>query len=342
MRLCLSQSSAKYRKTDTACRAPGRRRPRLALEPLEDRLAPADWSGIPSSDTTWTNTEVQHIVGTVTVAQGVTLTVQPGTIVKVNYGNNNLVVSGTLLVQGSGAQPVIFTSFRDDSAGGDTNNDGASSGSKGDWGTIQLNAAGGANVLDHMEVRYGGGWDQAAAVTDSGAPLTLTNSVATNSYTAGLRVAQASPTVSGDTFQNNNGAAVSTDLASHPAITNVTVASNGLNGLVLDSGTKPQPANGDGLVVRDLKEPQTITIPRAGIYQVDVFAAAGTEVKAPKEVKPAAPGKKKASEAMTATRIAKKPLVVTISPVASSMVRSLRATSSACRAQDGIRRTDGL
>ncbi len=42
------------------------------------------------------------------------------------------------------------------------------------------------------------------------------------------------------------------------------------DGLLLDAGTKPAETN-ETVSIRDLKAPQTVTVPRAGIYQVDVF-----------------------------------------------------------------------
>ena len=48
-----------------------------------------------------------------------TLLVTPGVVVKAS-----LTVFGTLKAEGTGAAPVIFTSYSDDSAGGDTDGDG--------------------------------------------------------------------------------------------------------------------------------------------------------------------------------------------------------------------------
>ncbi len=201
------------------------------LEALECRLAPANWSGDLTSNTTWSNTQVQSIVGNVRVDPGVTLTVQAGTVVQFNYGTN-LTIDGTLLAQGSSTQTIYFTSYRDNSPLSGSNN-----ASNGDWGTIQFNDDSTGNVLTDTQVNYGGGNGMSAAITDNGAPLTLSNSVVSYSYTAGLRVTTASPTVNGDTFQNNNGAAVSIDLASDPAITAVSLSKNGINGVELDSGS---------------------------------------------------------------------------------------------------------
>jgi RHS repeat-associated protein len=214
-------------------RRPKNRVPRLEL--LEARVAPASWSGAITSNTVWSNTEIQQVVGNVTVNPGVTLTVQPGTIVQFNVGTN-LFVDGTLLAQGTATATIVFTSASDNSATGGTN-----SASPGNWGSIQFDGDSTGNVLDQAEIRYGGG-SAAGEVVDSGGPLTLSGSVIGFSATAGLRIAGASPTLTGDTFSNNAGAAVSMDVASSPAITGPTVSGNSVNGVAIDGGTLPQSA----------------------------------------------------------------------------------------------------
>src|SRR5262249_13702067 len=156
---------------------------------------------------------VYWLSGNVTVPTGKTLTIAAGQIVKAPYGNENILVNGTLRATGTVAQPVIFTSYRDDSAGGDTDNSGATNGINGDWAAIQFTATSTNNLLDHAEVRYGGGWGPKAEVVDVGGALTITNSVLRNSYTVGLRVEGASPTLTNLSWSNNNSAAMSMDLA---------------------------------------------------------------------------------------------------------------------------------
>jgi len=57
---------------------------------------------------------------------------------------------GTLNVDGTNANPVIFTSYGDDSAGGDSNGNGSSSGAPGDYQTaVSVNA--GAASISHAE-----------------------------------------------------------------------------------------------------------------------------------------------------------------------------------------------
>lgn len=210
-------------------------RRRGRIEFLENRQLLAAWSGDvfdPAPGTPlWTNTEVQQITGDVHVPSGKTLTIQPGTVVQFNSGTN-LTVDGTLIALGSAGETIILTSYRDNSPTGGADNAGA-----GDWGAITFNAGSSASVLDHAEVRYGGysGGNLAAEVIDSG-PLTLTNSVLRDSYNAGLRIIGSTPTLSGVTFQDNLDAAVSMDLAAQPAINNVTLTNNFLNGVRLDGG----------------------------------------------------------------------------------------------------------
>src|SRR5262249_42659406 len=157
-------------------------------EILEARLAPANWMGTLTSDTTWSNSEVQHIVGSVTVAQGVTLTVQAGTIVQFNFGTS-LTVDGTLLAHGTAAQTIVFTSGSDNSATGGSNN-----ASPGNWGSITFDSNSSGSMLMDTAVAYGGGFGAVGAVVDNGGPVTLASSVVENSGTTGLRITQANPT----------------------------------------------------------------------------------------------------------------------------------------------------
>ena len=139
------------------------------------------YSGTITSNETWYGGQVYHITGNLTVASGVTLTIMPGAIIKFDV-NCSLIVNtdGTLIAEGNAAQPIVFTSIKDDTYGGDTNEDDDwSTPRPGDWNEIRNN---GGNVqLNHCRVFYGG-WGQFinqgdGMVRNASGNMTIQNSV---------------------------------------------------------------------------------------------------------------------------------------------------------------------
>ena len=160
-------------------------------------------SGSLTGNTTWSDSHLYVVDSAVTVPDGITLTVEAGTIVKaVLSSSNGLNVSGILLAQGTAADPVIFTSYRDDSYGGDTNGDGISSTpSPGNWAGLNFLANSDGSVLDHVKIAYA-----STGVNAQNASFTLTNSEVAfcSSYGVNSSIDETKSTPAGITIQGNS------------------------------------------------------------------------------------------------------------------------------------------
>jgi len=86
------------------------------------------------------------------------LTIEAGTVIKFGSGSGLTIKDAcTLTAAGTAEELVVFTSIRDDSVGGDTNNDGsATAPASNDWSHVLVTGAGTRASLDHCAFRYGG------------------------------------------------------------------------------------------------------------------------------------------------------------------------------------------
>ncbi len=145
---------------------------------------------------------VYHTSGSLTVPAGETLTIQAGAIVKL--GVHRITVDGTLDLDGTSGSPVQITSLADDSAGGDTNADGPSSGSPGNWQGILI-SAGGLIEADHATIRFSGS-SGFSGVHSNGGNLTLRNCSVSDSSSSGIDM-NGHPvlfTIEDSSFNNNS------------------------------------------------------------------------------------------------------------------------------------------
>src|SRR3989344_9087234 len=112
-----------------------------------------------NTPTTWTVAGSPYVIsGWAWLDVTATLTIDPGVVVKFTpdhfnqrYNGLNVSGGGKIMANGTSDAPVIFTSYYDDTASGDTNGDGSSP-LAGDWRGIVLDAD--ASELSHVEVRY--------------------------------------------------------------------------------------------------------------------------------------------------------------------------------------------
>lgn len=123
---------------------------------------------------TMTSGNVYIVSRDVTFPNGTALTIEPGVIVKVADGASIRIDAGAMLhAEGTRAEPIVITSLRDDSVGGDTNGDGAATQPQpGSWQSIAVN--GGTAHFENTHIRYACR-SQQGAIYQRGGTVTFRN-----------------------------------------------------------------------------------------------------------------------------------------------------------------------
>ena len=167
-----------------------------------------------TTPTTWTEGTV-YLIAENGIYVSSTLVIEAGTIVKFMGTGSGLTLSsgGTIVANGIAAAPVVFTSYKDDTQGGDTNGDGdATSPARADWERILTNGENGS-TFDYCEFYYGGNSTNSATLEiDTGSVATVTNCLFVNNsgndstgwYGAlDATTAGAGTVITGNVFYNN-------------------------------------------------------------------------------------------------------------------------------------------
>lgn len=156
--------------------------------------------------------KVVAVRGGLFVPNGATLTIAPGTVIKFprEYvggaagGDGRFRVDGVLKSEGTSASKIVFTSWKDDSFGGDTNGDAnATVPGPADWDMLYLNgASNNATHIFNTIVRYGGRTGNGNIRLDgTTAPIDSSGSSFSSNY--GLYLLNSSPALSANEIHNN-------------------------------------------------------------------------------------------------------------------------------------------
>lgn len=193
-------------------------------------------AGSISSNEQWAGTDIHVITSDVVVQSGVTLTVDPGAIVKFQ-SNTNLDVSGTLLSAGTEVDKIIFTSFNDD-VGGDTNG-AVTAPAAGDWGSINFFSGSDSSNVDHTEFRWGGGASSGMLYVTYSYP-TIQNALVEHSVSDGIHLNQGDsfPQIISSQISNNAGYGIYIS-STNPDIDGNTISQNGIDGIAVIGTGKP-------------------------------------------------------------------------------------------------------
>ncbi|MFO7653848.1 MAG: M6 family metalloprotease domain-containing protein [Candidatus Krumholzibacteriia bacterium] len=138
-------------------------------------------SGNIPAGTLWIDEHPYCIFGDITIPSDIDLALESGAILKFS-GGYGLTVNGRLLANGTGADPIVFTSYRDDTYGGDTNGDGSGSGVHGDWRNITFTNTNAGSSMQYCRMRFAGSayglgsnYREALVMSGTGASLTMTD-----------------------------------------------------------------------------------------------------------------------------------------------------------------------
>ena len=142
----------------------------------EPAAAIVEHCGEISSSQTWFANGVIHVITCdVTIPNRVTLTIEQGTIIKVKSFPGDLFVDGSFQALGSSDQKIYITSIRDDTVGGDTDQETIPP-AAGNWGRVHFRP-GSSGELDYVELRYGGYLTNGMLYTEGGTNITIDNGV---------------------------------------------------------------------------------------------------------------------------------------------------------------------
>lgn len=151
-----------------------------ALLPGSFALADTSITSNITASTTWSNESGVYIIeNSISIDSGVTLTIDPGVVVKFRSSSVSLTVNGTLDAQGTATSSIYFTSINDD-IGGDTNGT-TTPPDLYDWRYIVSNANA-ATTLNYTVVRYGGTIYGTDLFNNGGTLSVLNSTIASSTY----------------------------------------------------------------------------------------------------------------------------------------------------------------
>lgn len=198
-------------------------------------LKPMDFAGF---------TNVAYLIdGDRTIPEGKVLTVDPGVVIKfIDYGR--IIINGGLKAIGKVNNKIIFTSYYDDSAAGDSNNNGtANVPGNNNWSGLDFTgtSSDADNILKNCEVRYCGyyWWSRNAVIQMTDCKVVIDSTLVNFSQYCALGIyGTANPVISNTNLYNLGNAPVYMDMFSNPTFgANIKVANLPRIGLLIRGGS---------------------------------------------------------------------------------------------------------
>ena len=197
-------------------------------------LNPRNFAGI--------NNVAYFMAQCLTINSGSKLTINPGVVIKYQSGNSCINVKGALNIAGTSTNKVVFTHGSDDSAGGDSNNNGNGSTPTNDYFgiTFEDESDDAQNNINYFDMRFAGsyrGYREALRFFNSSANVQNT-SLNFGDVSLGIFGTSA------PTFQNlsisNFAAPVRMQMFANPTFGTITCNNIGYMAIVIDAATYSQ------------------------------------------------------------------------------------------------------
>lgn len=161
-----------------------------------------------STNTTLTKAQSPYVFqGNIEVNQGITLTIEPGVVIKFSVLTTYLTVDGTIKAIGTDLDKIVFTSFQDDEYAGDINGDGNFYSPAGaDWEGIAITQNSTGSEFNNAILKYGGYYLQqfGAVLKVQSSSVSVKNCDFENNLNRGLYLIDSTATVDSSQFLNNN------------------------------------------------------------------------------------------------------------------------------------------
>lgn len=188
-----------------------------------------------------------HILDNVYINSGTTLVIQPGITLKFFYQASGTYaiefdVAGTLIAEGTPADPITFTSWRDGTAGGKTTPPSDTLGpQRGDWNYVVFRSTSGASRVRHSHFRYGGDGINHMVYFDATSPgIQFTRNRVEFSDGNGLSLYNTSLVLDSLVVANNDNAGIWVQSNANTLLNlkNSAIHSNGAQGILKDANGK--------------------------------------------------------------------------------------------------------
>ena len=214
---------------------------------------------------------IAYFISQLSISATATLTVQAGVVIKSNSSSYPYMIKidGAIVGLGTATDKIVFTSVKDDSYGGDYNNDGNNtSPAKGDWYGLHFNNSSLNTTLKNCIFRYGSGYYNTGVIDfNSTTTATIDSSVIEQSSTPAVSsFGSTSSTVSNSQFLNIDNVPVLMSMFSSPTFTNISLSNVRDIGLGIISETYSQTAS---VPVRNFAGYTNVTYIGLGTYTVN-------------------------------------------------------------------------